>query len=81
MTYQILVENLLDFAAHRNVKIKRDDVDQNGDNVKSQYNLCINNNTPCTITFFHTTNNILVQLLKSDKRLKAADDRVEHLML
>ena len=77
VTYQILVENLLDFAAHMAVKIKRDDVDQNGDNVKTQYNLSICNNTPCSVTFFHTTNNILVQLMKGD--MKQIDDRIKNL--
>ena len=48
--------------------IKREDKDEQGENVQIQYYLNINNNVPVSVTCFHTTNNILLQLRSSGNK-------------
>lgn len=71
VTYQILVENFISFGDQLGVKPKRHDVDNKGDSTQDQYELSLGNSIPVSVTYYHTTNHVFVQL-KSDKELKGA---------
>ena len=70
-TYQILVENFVSFGDRLGVKPKRHDIDSKGDCTQDQYEMSLGNSIPVSVTYYHTTNNIMVQL-KADKELKGA---------
>ena len=62
-TYQIIMLNLTRFGSFLGgLTIKRADKDKDGQNVQIQYYLDINGNIPVSVTCYHTTNNILIQL-------------------
>ena len=71
VTYQLLVENFVGFGDRLGIKPKRHDVDNKGENVQDQYNVSLNNSIPVSVTYYHTTNKILIQL-KAEKELKGA---------
>ena len=71
LTYQILVENFVSFGERLGVKPKRHDIDSKGDSTQDQYEMNLGNSNPVSVTYYHTTNNILVQL-KGEKDLKGA---------
>ena len=71
VTYQILVENFISFGDRLGVKPKRHDIDKKGDSTQDQYEMSLGNCVPVSVTYYHTTNNILVQL-KADKEQKGA---------
>lgn len=70
--YQILVENFGKFGDRLGVKPRRFDVDNTGENTQDQYEMSLCNRFPVSVTYFHTTNKIMVQL-KAVKDLKGAD--------
>ena len=70
VTYQIIINNLTNFGhLLGDLEIKRADTDEVGENVQIQYYLSINGSVPVSVTCFHTTNNILIQL-RSNKKTK-----------
>ena len=82
VTYQILVGNFIGFGERLGVNPKR--IDKTGENVQDQYEMNINNNIPVSVTYFHTTNNILVQLksekgLRGAKKISKTNERIVHL--
>ena len=71
VTYQLMADNFVKFGEVLGLSVKRPDYDNTGNQVQIQYEMVICNNIPVSVTCFHTTNNILVQLkgTKSARRV------------
>ena len=79
-TYHIIMENIMNYGQDMGLEIKREDVDENGNNVECSYNARVEltNGTQVhfTILCYHTTNRMLFQLLG-----KANETKIEGLSL
>ena len=72
VTYQIIMENLSSFGALLGgLTIKRADKDREGEDVQVQYYVNIKGDIPVSVTCYHTTNNILLQLRATGKKKSA----------
>ena len=71
VTYQLIADNFVKLGEGIGLSVKRPDFDNTGNQVQIQYELVICNNIPISVTCFHTTNNILIQLkgTKSARRV------------
>ena len=69
-TYHILIENILNLGCKYGHKIEREDVDEEGEKLRRQFNidLCAagGKTIPITLTCYHTNNSMLIQLKKSE---------------
>ena len=61
-TYHLLVNNLVCVGESLGLQIAKNDVDQTGHKISSQFNLNLDATTQITIICYHTSSNILVQL-------------------
>ena len=72
ITYQILVDNIMNFSNQLNVKIKKENNDRSGANIQQQFVLSIRCGNEdkvnvITVTCFHTTNTVMIQILGKRK--------------
>ena len=64
VTYQLIVDNMTSLGSLLGgVEIKRDDTDNRGANVQTQFVIQIATDIYASVTCYHTTNNVLVQLM------------------
>ena len=78
VTYQIIMNNLTNFGhLLGDMEIKRADTDEVGENVQIQYYLSINGSIPVSVTCYHTTNNILIQLRSNKKSKIKSNSKIE----
>lgn len=69
-TYQILKDNIVEYASKCGIMLNRSDYDLEGANVQVQYKVMIPNNKetfPVSVTCYHTSNCILIQMNGSRK--------------
>ena len=77
-TYQIIMDNLSSFGNYLGgMEVARADTDSEGENVQIQYYLCINGALPVSITCYHTTNKMLIQLRSCGKNKKKTQSTTE----
>ena len=77
-TYQIIMDNLSNFGTLLGgIEVARADTDNEGENVQTQYYLCINGALPVSVTCYHTTNKMLIQLRSCGKNKKKNNARAE----
>ena len=65
VTYQIIVDNMMEFSPGMGLQLTRDDVDDAGSHVQAQFLLMLAHDDevrkfPVVITCYHTTNKILI---------------------
>ena len=81
-TYHIFMENITNLGRKYGCSIKRDDVDEEGDALKTQYNvtLCTSSGKkiPTSLTCYHTNNSMLVQLKKSEHPIEERKNMLEN---
>ena len=78
VTYQIIMANLEKFGyLLGGMEIKRADTDSVGENVQVQYYTSINDQVPISVTCYHTTNNILIQLRSAKTKGKKKNTETE----
>ena len=70
VTYHIFIENIMLIFSKYGYSIKRDDIDETGEMLKTQFNINLRSsdgkNVPISLTCYHTNNSMLVQLKKSE---------------
>ena len=73
-TYHIIMENFVSLGRKYGCSIKRDDVDGEGEKLRTQYDVHICSNggksIPISLTCYHTNNSMLVQLKKSEHSIE-----------
>lgn len=74
LTYQLITDNMLSFGQELGgVEVKRNDVDSHGSNIQCQYAVKIDPNVTVSVTCYHTTSNLLVQLMGKTNKKQRAD--------
>jgi hypothetical protein len=81
VTYQLIMENFIMLGNELGgVHVKRDDVDQCGINVQAQYIVKIGTDVDVSVTCYHTTSRMLIQILgKKMKRNQKYNEKLTKL--
>ena len=80
VTYQLIVDNMVTLGdLLGGIDVKRDDVDNKGANVQTQFIAAIGSNINASITCFHTTNNMLLQLMGRTTNNMILDRKIDTL--
>lgn len=82
-TFHLLLNNIVSVGKSVGIQIVRDDVDMEGSKLSKQFNVSPSVGgivIPITIIFYHTTNNVLVQLKgkKSETNWNKKLESIEH---